>query len=95
MFVPDGVNGGCWCGYGGENGALGDGVGRGAWWDLVGFGGGIVVWGAVSFVGVLFDFCLIIYIYFMACIGEFVGGISGFRVVSIALFTWCFVVVCG
>ena len=44
-------------------------------------------------------FCLIIvwlFIFiFMACIGEFVGGISGFRVVSIALFTWCFVVVCG
>lgn len=65
---------------------------------MVGFGWfwwGTVVWGAMSFVGVVFDFCLIIYIYFMACIGEFVGGISGFRVVSIALFTWCFVVVCG
>lgn len=57
---------------------------------MVGFGGGIVVWGVVYLVGVLFDFCLIIYIYFMTCIGEFVGGISEFRVVSIALFTWCF-----
>lgn len=63
--------------------------------DLVGLGRGIVVWGAVSFVGVLFDFCLISYIYFITCIGEFVGWISEFRVVSIALFTWCFVVVCG
>lgn len=61
---------------------------------MVGFGWfdwGIVVWGVVS----LLVFCLIIYIYFMACIGGFVGGIGGFRVVSIALFTWCFVVVCG
>lgn len=88
MFIPDGVNGETMVGRGG-------GVGRGVWWDLVGFDGGIVVWGVVSFVGVLFDFCLIIYIYFMACMGEFVGGISGFRVVSIALFTWCFVMVCG
>lgn len=91
MFVPDGVNGETMVG---GNGALGGDVGR----DLVGLGWfwwGNLCLGSGVFVGTLFDFCLIIYIYFMACIGEFVGGISGFIVVSIALFTWCFVVVCG
>lgn len=28
MFVPDVINVGCWCGYGGGNGALGDGIMR-------------------------------------------------------------------
>lgn len=88
MFVPDVINGETMVG---GNGVLAGDAGR----DLVGFGGGIVVWGVVLLLVFLFDYCLIIYIYFMACIGKFVGGISGFRVVSIALFTWCFVVVCG
>lgn len=62
------------------------------WLVLMGeplFGSGVFCW----------CFCLIfvwLFIFiFMACMGGFVGGISGFRVVSIALFTWCFVVVCG
>jgi hypothetical protein len=31
---------------------------------LVGLGGGIVVWGVVLLLVFLFDYCLIIYIYF-------------------------------
>lgn len=59
--------------------------------DLVGFDGGTVVWERCLLLVFLFDFCLIIYIYFYGLY----GWIRGFRVVSIALFTWCFVVVCG
>lgn len=40
MFVPDGVNGECWCD---DGGAWGGDVGRGVWWDLVGFGWGTIV----------------------------------------------------
>lgn len=61
----------------------------------VGFGWEIVVRGVVF----LLAFCLIIYIYSMVYIGGhwvcLVGGTSRFGVVDIALFTWCFVVVCG
>ena len=47
------------------------------------------------FVSILFDylylFCSLDW-WVLVC---FMGGLSGFGVVSIALFTWCFVVVCG
>ena len=52
----------------GGNGAWGGGdMGVEICWDLVGFGWGIVVWGAVF----LLVFCLIIYIYFMVYIGGY------------------------
>ena len=40
----------------GGNWARGGDVGRGVWWDLVGFGWGIVVWGVVFFVDVVLVF---------------------------------------
>lgn len=47
------------------------------------------------FVSILFDylylFCSLDW-WVLVCL---VGGLSGFGVVGIALFTWCFVVVCG
>ena len=40
----------------GENGAWGGDVGRGVWWDLVGCGWGIIVFGSGVFVDVVLVF---------------------------------------
>ena len=46
-------------------------------------------------VGILFDYLYLFYgLYWLVLVCS-VGGLSGFGVVSIALFTWCFVMVCG
>ena len=46
-------------------------------------------------VGVLFDYLyLLCGLYWWVSVYS-VGGLSGFGGVDIALFTWCFVVVCG
>lgn len=76
-------------------------VGCGGWCrerGMVGFGGGIVVWEWC----LLLVFCLIFVRLFIFILWSIlvalvclVGGTSEFMVVSIALFTWCFVVVCG
>ena len=68
-------------------------------WDLVGFwlvfSWEIVVQRAVFLVGILFDYLYLFYgLYWLVLVCS-VGGLSGFGVVSIALFTWCFVMVCG
>ena len=71
------------------------------WWDFVGFWwvlgcfwlGNYCSWSGVL-VGILFDYLYLFYgLYWWASVCS-VGGLSGFGVVSIALFIWCFVVVC-
>ena len=47
------------------------------------------------FVGILFDCLYLFYGLYWWVSACFMGGLSGFGVVDIALFTWCFVVMCG
>lgn len=73
----------------GERGVVGFG------WFWLGnycFGNGVFYWCRV---GVLFDYLYLFYSLYWWILVCFVGWWSGFRVVSIALFTWCFVMVCG
>lgn len=79
----------------GENGACGGGVWRDVLDFLVGFDWEIVCDFYWCLIGILFDYLYLFYGLYWWILVCLVGGTSGFEVVSITLFTWCFVMVCG
>lgn len=69
------------------------GVGFGLFFGLFWLGN-CCLWSGV-FVGILFDYLYLFYGLYLWVSACFMGGLSEFGVVDIALFTWCFVVMCG